>query len=149
MKKTCIVAVLVMLISLSLGGCGKSVSSSVPESAKQTETIQETKAEQIQTQINTAKEGDLFIAGSADELKPVSDVVSASRDLVKHIPVLAVKSGNPLKITKLADLANKDVRLVLGDAKSTPIGKISDKALTDAGVLDKVRAHSGKFLHWI
>ncbi|WP_242996493.1 molybdate ABC transporter substrate-binding protein [Lacrimispora amygdalina] len=205
MKKTCTVAVLVMLISLGLGGCGKSVSSSVPESEKQTETVRETKTEeksepettktaaqttaqaaseagktdlnghtlsvycgagmtkpfqkiadtfkeqtgcemeitfanagQIQTQINTAKEGDLFIAGTADELKPVSDVVSASRELVKHIPVLAVKSGNPLKITRLADLANKDVRLVLGDAKSTPIGKISDEALTDAGVLDKV-----------
>lgn len=95
-------------------------------------------AGQIQTQINTAKEGDLFIAGSADELKPVGDVVTASKDLVRHIPVLAVKSGNPLKITRLADLADKDVRLVLGDTKSTPIGKISDKALTDAGVLDKV-----------
>ncbi len=95
-------------------------------------------AGQIQTQINTAKEGDLFIAGSADELKPVKDVVKESRDLVKHIPVLAVKSGNPLNITGLADLANEKVRLVLGDTKSTPIGKISDKALTDAGILDKV-----------
>lgn len=95
-------------------------------------------AGQIQTQINTAKEGDLFLAGSSDELKPVADVVTDSKDLVKHIPVLVVKSGNPLKITKLADLANEKIRLVLGDAKSTPIGKISDKALSDAGILEKV-----------
>lgn len=95
-------------------------------------------AGQIQTQINTAKEGDLFIAGSADELAPVNDVVTASKDLVKHIPVLAVKSGNPLGITGLADLANENVRVVLGDADSTPIGKIANKALTDAAILEKV-----------
>lgn len=95
-------------------------------------------AGQIQTQINTTKAGDLFIAGSADELPPVKGVVSSSFDLVKHIPVLVVKSGNPLGIKTLADLANSNVRVVLGDAKSTPIGKIADKALTDAGILDKV-----------
>lgn len=95
-------------------------------------------AGQIQTQINTAQEGDLFIAGSADEVKPVQDVVTASKDLVKHIPVLAVKSDNPLEITGLSDLANENVRVVLGDFDSTPIGKIADKALTDIGILDQV-----------
>lgn len=95
-------------------------------------------AGQIQTQINTAQEGDLFIAGSADELKPVEDAVTGSVDLVKHIPVLAVQAGNPMKITGLADLANSDVRVVLGDAESTPIGKIANKALTDAGILEQV-----------
>ena len=95
-------------------------------------------AGQIQTQINTAKEGDLYIAGSAEELQPIKDAVAASVDLVKHIPVLAVKAGNPLGIETLSDLAKKDVRIVLGDGESTPIGKIANKALTDAGILDKV-----------
>jgi molybdate transport system substrate-binding protein len=95
-------------------------------------------AGQIQTQINTSKEGDLFIAGSGDELQPIKAAVSTSVDLVKHIPVLAVKAGNPLGIKTLADLAKPDIRVVLGDADSTPIGKIANKALTDAGVLDKV-----------
>lgn len=95
-------------------------------------------AAQIQTQINTAMEGDLFIAGSSDELAPVKDVVTESVDLVKHVPVLAVISGNPLGITGIADLAGEGVRVVLGDAESTPIGKIANKALTDAGILEKV-----------
>ena len=95
-------------------------------------------AGQIQTQINTAKEGDLFIAGSSDELQPVKNVVTESKDLVKHIPVLAVQKGNPLGITGLADIAKSGVRVVLGDADSTPIGKIANKALTDASILDKV-----------
>ena len=95
-------------------------------------------AGQIQTQINTTGEGDLFIAGSSEELKPVESAVSASVDLVKHIPVLVVKAGNPLEIKSIADLAKENVRVVLGDAESTPIGKISNKALTDAGIMDKV-----------
>ncbi len=52
-------------------------------------------AGQIQSQITTSEEGDMFIAGSAEELKPVESYVSESRALVKHIPVLAVQSGNP------------------------------------------------------
>ncbi|MEG1584947.1 MAG: molybdate ABC transporter substrate-binding protein [Anaerovorax sp.] len=99
-------------------------------------------AGQIQTQIHTAKEGDLFIAGSQDELKPVSEAVTQHIDLVKHIPVLAVQKGNPLGIKGVADLGNAEIRVVLGDAESTPIGKIANKALTDAGVMEQVNVVS-------
>lgn len=95
-------------------------------------------AAQIQSQINTSGEGDLFIAGSSDELKPVQDSVAESVDLVKHIPVLAVQSGNPLDINNLNDLTKDDVEVVLGDGEATPIGKIANKALTDLGILDQV-----------
>lgn len=94
-------------------------------------------AGQIQSQITTSEEGDMFIAGSAEELKPVESYVSESKALVKHIPVLAVQSGNPKNITSLAGLAEEDVSI--GDIDSTPIGKIAKKALTDAGIFDKVR----------
>lgn len=87
----------------------------------------------IQNQINTTNSGDFFIAGSADELKPVSDKVDNSVDLVKHIPVIAVPDGNPAKVSNLADLANVEL-LLIGDPESTPIGKIAKKALTDAGI---------------
>ena len=93
-------------------------------------------AAQIQTQIKTAQEGDLFIAGSAEELAPVKDYVAANKDLVKHIPVLAVKKGNPLGITGLNDLTKEGVKVVLGDADATPIGKLSNKALSDLGILN-------------
>ena len=96
-------------------------------------------AGQIQSQITTSEEGDMFIAGSAEELKPVESYVSESKALVKHIPVLAVQSGNPKNITSLAGLAEEGVSLIIGDIDSTPIGKIAKKALTDAGIFDKVR----------
>lgn len=92
-------------------------------------------AAQIQTQITTTEEGDFFIAGSADELKPVADYVEQQTDLVKHIPVLAVPAGNPKNVTGLADLANCE-RVLVGDPESTPIGKIAQNALTKLGLWD-------------
>lgn len=95
-------------------------------------------AAQIQTQINTAEEADMFIAGSEDELKPVEEAVTQSIPLVKHIPVIAVQKGNPKGISTVEDLANTDVEILIGDPDSTPIGKIAMKALEDAGIKDKV-----------
>lgn len=95
-------------------------------------------AGQIQSQINTTQEGDLFIAGSADELKPVGDYVTESADLVRHIPVLAVAAGNPKEITCLNDMTREDVVVVLGDGDAMPLGKIANKALTQMEILDKI-----------
>jgi len=96
-------------------------------------------AGQIQSQITTSEEGDLFIAGSGDELKPVESYVEGKKELVKHMPVLAVQSGNPKNITGLADLTGDGVTLIMGDVDSTPIGKIAKKAMTDAGIFDQVQ----------
>ena len=98
-------------------------------------------AAQIQTQITTTEEGDFFIAGSADELKPVGDYVEQQTDLVKHIPVLAVPADNPKNITGLADLANCE-RVLVGDPESTPIGKIAQNALTKLGLWDTMMANN-------
>ncbi len=95
-------------------------------------------AAQIQTQINTSREGDLFVAGSADELKPVESTVSESVDLVKHIPVIAVQKDNPKGITSVEDLAGEDVTVIIGDPESTPIGKIAQKVFSDAGIQGSV-----------
>lgn len=95
-------------------------------------------AAQLQTQITQSQEGAFFIAGSANEVKPVEEYVVSSTDLVKHIPVLAVAEGNPKGITGIADLAREDVTTVTGDAEATPIGKIAKKAFQDFGVTDQV-----------
>lgn len=101
-------------------------------------TVNFANAAQIQNQINTTAEGDVFIAGSKDELKPIEKAVTGTTDLVKHIPVLAVQKGNPVNILSLNDFTNDGVRLVLGDAESTPIGKVANKALKDIDILEKV-----------
>lgn len=94
---------------------------------------------QLTSQITASGEGDLFIAGDKNDLAPIQDAyVAATKDLVKHIPVLAVQTGNPKEITGLAGLAKEGVTVVLGDNEATPIGKIADKALKDAGILHDV-----------
>ena len=95
-------------------------------------------AAQIQTQINTAQEGDFFIAGSEQEVKPVAELVESSTPLVRHIPVLAVQKGNPLGIAGPADLAGEGVRVVIGDPEATPIGKIAVQVFEDYGISDRV-----------
>lgn len=95
-------------------------------------------AAQIQTQINTAQEGDFFIAGSQQELKPVEQMVVSATPLVRHIPVLAVQPGNPLGIHSVMDLAREDVRIVIGDPEATPVGKIAMKLFQDFGIQDQV-----------
>lgn len=95
-------------------------------------------AAQIQTQINTAEEGDFFIAGSKEEVEPVKALVESSKDLVKHIPVLVVAKGNPLGITGPSDLAIGGVKFIMGDPESTPIGKIANKVISDFELTDKL-----------
>ncbi len=95
-------------------------------------------AAQIQTQIQQAKEGAFFIAGSREETKPVEEFVVSNVDLVKHIPVLAVAADNPKGIKGIADLTREDVITVIGDPESTPIGKIAKKAFADFAVADGV-----------
>ncbi|MBQ3404961.1 MAG: molybdate ABC transporter substrate-binding protein [Oscillospiraceae bacterium] len=95
-------------------------------------------AAQIQTQITESNQGAFFIAGSQEEVKPVSDFVLDSTPLVKHIPVLAVAEGNPKGISGVTDLGSSDIVTVIGDPESTPIGKIAMKAFDDFGVKDSV-----------
>ncbi|MEG0476949.1 MAG: molybdate ABC transporter substrate-binding protein [Raoultibacter sp.] len=95
-------------------------------------------AGQIQSQINTTKEGDLFIAGAKEETQAIEGVIASSTDLVKHIPVLVAGKDNPKNITGLADLANEGVTFIMGDPESTPIGKIAKKSLGDLGIFGKI-----------
>lgn len=89
---------------------------------------------QINSQIMTANKGDLFIAGAATEIENLKskNFVTASKDLVEHIPVIAVPKGNKAGVSSMSDLGK--VRLVLGDADATPIGKIADAILKDEGI---------------
>lgn len=94
---------------------------------------------QIISQIKASSEGDLFIAGDQGELSAIQkDYIIETKSLVKHIPLIVVQEGNPKGVTKLADLDKEDVTVILGDNEATPIGKISDKALTDTGILESV-----------
>ena len=95
-------------------------------------------AGQIQSQINIAEEGDMFIAGSQDEAKPIEQYIAKQTDLVKHTPVLVAEIGNPKGITGLDSLTDEEVVLLIGDVEATPLGKIAKAALSDMGIWEEV-----------
>lgn len=91
--------------------------------------------------LRTAKEnnaadqsGDLFI--SADSLAIADaqkfDGLREVIPLVKQHPVIAVRTGNPLKIHSVADLLRPEVRLALATPKSAAIGRVVQSTLGQA-----------------
>ncbi|MBQ1845888.1 MAG: hypothetical protein II132_08140 [Desulfovibrio sp.] len=64
-------------------------------------------AGQLQAQIKNSGEGDLFIAGAVEELKPVEQFVTAKQLLVKHIPCLLSGRAIP-RSGRLLSVRNAD-----------------------------------------
>lgn len=164
MKKKLYVLVLVVCLALGLTACGgkeaakadlkdetvmvycgagmkepfQKIADAFKEETGCTVNVSFANAAQIQTQISESKEGDYFIAGSVEEVAPIKDYVTNSVELVKHIPVIGVATGNPKGITGVADLGKEGITTVIGDPESTPVGKIAKKAFKDFGVSDSV-----------
>lgn len=95
---------------------------------------------QNNNQILLSRKGDVCVPGDVMELKPLREekLVTWEKRVVYHIPALAVPKGNPAGIKQLADLAKPGVKVVLGDPKANPMGKLSDAVLQKAGLLEKV-----------
>ncbi|BCV21661.1 molybdate ABC transporter substrate-binding protein [Moorella sp. Hama-1] len=97
-------------------------------------------AAQLNNQILLSKQGDVYLPGDIAELKPVKekDLVAWEKNVVYHIPVLAVPKGNPAGIHRLADLGRPGVKVALGDPQANPIGKLADQLLQKHGLLETV-----------
>ena len=81
------------------------------------------------SQMNLTKKGDVFMPGSTTEFKTAKSqgLVNESKLVAYHVPVIAVQKGNPKNITTLADFARPGLKVALGDANATAIGKASTK----------------------
>ena len=86
------------------------------------------------SQIAIAKRGDLFIAADETTLADAGrrGLVAERLPVVVQRPVVAVRSGNPLGVRSLADLARGDVRLGLANPESASISRVSKRLLSDA-----------------
>lgn len=81
------------------------------------------------SQMNLTKKGDVFITGSTVEFKIAQDqgLVMDYQPVAYHVPVIAVQKGNPKNIKTIQDFAQPGLKIVLGDAKATAIGKAGVK----------------------
>ena len=88
-------------------------------------------SQQLLATIAAAKRGDVFVPGddgfltTAKQRGDVAETVALARMDV----VLAVRKGNPLKVTSISDLLRPDVRLALPDAESAACGRLARAAL--------------------
>jgi len=81
------------------------------------------------SQMNLSKKGDVFITGSTVEFSTAQSqgLVDTSQLIAYHVPVIAVKKGNPRNITTITDFINPGLKVALGDANATAIGKAGTK----------------------
>ncbi len=85
------------------------------------------------SQIQLAKRGDLFIAADQNAITIIKKLGLAREilPLVKQVPVVVVKAGNPKNIRTLDDLFRSDVRVGIGNPEATSIGKATQTLLAD------------------
>ncbi|MFA5414079.1 MAG: molybdate ABC transporter substrate-binding protein [Methanoregula sp.] len=81
------------------------------------------------SQMNLTKKGDVFITGSTVEFSIAKSqgLANTSQLIGYHVPVIAVQKGNPKNITTIQDFAQPGLKVALGDATATAIGKAGTK----------------------
>ncbi len=86
---------------------------------------------QLLSQMELTQEGDVFVGGSVSdgEISLEKGFTDQYEEVAYHTPAIGVPKGNPAGITSLADLAKPGVKVILGDAETTAIGKKSAKII--------------------
>lgn len=89
-------------------------------------------------QMQLTQTGDLFMSGgtTAYNTAKAKGLVGEGQNVSYHIPLLVMPKGNPANITSITDLATSGVKLGLGDANATAIGKQADQLLKKNGIYD-------------
>jgi molybdate transport system substrate-binding protein len=92
------------------------------------------------SQMNLVKKGDIFVPGSTVEyaIAEKQGLVGASQLVAYHVPVIAVQKGNPKNIQTIQDFARPGLKIVLGDANATAIGKAGTKMFNKYNITDAV-----------
>ncbi len=81
------------------------------------------------SQMNLSRQGDAFVPGSTVEFATAKNqgLVNSSQLVAYHVPVIAVQKGNPKGIKTIQDFARPGLKVALGDANATAIGKAGTK----------------------
>jgi molybdate transport system substrate-binding protein len=102
-------------------------------------------AGELMAQMEVKQRCDVFVPGAR---KYVEDARARGwvdeetiRDLVLHVPAIAVPRGNPAQIEGLADLGRPGVEVAVGDPAACAVGQVALKIFERNGIADKVRAN--------
>jgi len=102
------------------------------------------------SQMKIARRGDIYFPGSPDYMKIARQdgiVVAESERIVTYlIPAINVQRGNPKNISKLEDLAGKDIRVAIGNPHHVCVGlyavEILDYNNLEAEVKPRIIGHT-------
>jgi len=92
------------------------------------------------SQMNLTKKGDVFIPGSTVEFSTAQSqgLVDTSQLIAYHVPVIAVQKGNPRNIITIQDFEKPGLKVALGDANATAIGKAGIKMFRKYNITEAV-----------
>jgi len=81
------------------------------------------------SQMNLTRKGDVFMPGSTNEwmIAKAQGLVDSYELVAYHVPVIVTQKGNPKNIQAVKDLAQPGLKVALGDANATAIGKVGAK----------------------
>ena len=85
------------------------------------------------TQLQQGAPADVLATADTGNMDKAGDLAGAPQAFAGNKLIIAVEPGNPEHITGLADLARKDLKVVLA-APEVPAGKYAEEALGKAGV---------------
>lgn len=92
------------------------------------------------SQMNLTKKGDVFIPGSTVEFSTAKGqgLVDTYQMIAYHVPVIAVQKGNPKNVTTIQDFTRSGLKIALGDANATAIGKAGTKMFKKYNITEAV-----------
>jgi len=92
------------------------------------------------SQMELTQKGDVYMPGATYyfDLARKKGLTDYEQLITYHVPVIAVPRGNPAGVTSLDDLAEPEVRVILGDPKAAAIGKVGNEILEKNGIYDSV-----------
>jgi len=94
--------------------------------------------------LEVSRQGDLFIAADESYIKLAKEkgLVAESLILARQSPVLAVKAGNPKKISSVDDLLKPDTKYAIANPEAASIGKVCQRVFTAKGNWDVLAKHA-------
>jgi molybdate transport system substrate-binding protein len=91
-------------------------------------------------QLETTKKGDIYLPGNnsfVEKAKQAGHIENSAGPVAYITPVIITPKGNPAKITKVEDLANDGIKLVIPDKEATALGKTAFKIFAKVGIAAK------------
>lgn len=98
-------------------------------------------------QIKAGAPADAFIAASTSSMDDAADYIDAATraDMFVNDLVVVKKTGSDVNVSSLADLANVEGKIAIGDAATVPAGKYANQSLASVDLYTNAEGVDGEY----